>query len=131
VAIFAVFVFDGNDASAYPTLEAAASASEVYDLNVLTFFAEDGTVLRAIAEGDQVRLTTTTERRLDELRDRLRTYLQHPAVGLDPALADHPVFAAQALVDSQWRARPFQWFPWLDRRLNGKAPALLNRDSRA
>jgi hypothetical protein len=131
VAITAVFVFDGNDVSAYPTIEAAAAASEVYDLKVLTYFTDDGTVLRATAEGYQVRLTPTTERRPDELRDRLRTHLQHPAVGLDPGLAEDPVSAAQALVDLHWRARPFQRFAWLDRRLSGTAPDPLHREAGA
>jgi len=127
VAIWAVFVWDGHDVWVFPTTAAAAARFEVLDLDELTYFADDGTVLRATDDKQQVRLTLTSERRPDELRERLQAYL--PVVGLDPGLADDPVSAAQALLELEWRARGFQWFPWLDRRLHGTAPVVLRREA--
>jgi hypothetical protein len=127
VAIRAVFVCDGGDLSVYRTIEVAAAHVEVYDLDVLSFFADDGTVLQGTSDEQRVRLTLTSERRPDELRERLQAFL--PAVGLDRGLADDPVSAAQALFELEWQARAFQWFPWLDRRLHGQAPAALRREA--
>ncbi len=129
MAITAVFVLEGSDISAYPSIEAAAAAFEVHDIKDLTYLTDDGTVLQAMAEGYMIRLTPTAERRPDELRNRLRAHLEDSAVGLDPGLADDPVSAAQALIDLHWGARRFRWFPWLDRRLNGTTPAPLRRDA--
>jgi hypothetical protein len=68
-------------------------------------------------------MRATNERDLSTLQDRLRDFLF--ASGLDPALADNPRAAAQAIVDADWAVRPFRWFPWLDRRLNGLEAARI------
>jgi hypothetical protein len=129
VTIRAIFVWDGNDVLVYPTLAAAEHGTEVYD-DTLMYLSDDGTVLHAAGKDYGVRLTVTTERRPDELRERLLSFLEDPSVGLDPALADDPLSAGQAIVDREWTARRFTWFPWLDRRLNGPAPVQL-RDAGA
>ena len=125
MTVHTVFVFDGGDLAVFPTVAAAEGGTEVYDIDRFSYFTDDGTVLSAVADKYQVRLTATAERRPDELRDRLRAYLQHPLVGLDPGLAEDPVSAAQAILDREWSTRTFRWFPWLDRRLNGSGPARL------
>lgn len=109
--------------SAYTSVASAESHAEVFDLGDLVFFTDDGTVLSAEAEGYAVRLTATDERRPDELRKRLRSYLLDPLVGLDPDLAGDPMVAAQAILDRQWDKRRLKWFPLLDRRVNGIDPA--------
>lgn len=109
----AVFVFeDSVNLDVFPSLAAAESGTEVYDLQTLVYFATDGTVLAATAEGYAVRLAPTSDRRADELRDRLRVYLQHSSVALDPCLADDPVATAQMLMDRENNfiaPRPFRW----------------------
>jgi hypothetical protein len=119
----AIFVFDGGDLSVYPTIAAAAAGSEIYDVSVLSYFGDDGTVLQATVDGYRVWLTPTTERRPDELRERLRAYLEHHAVGFDPALADDLVSAARALLDVSQETRSLKRFPWLDRRVRRESPA--------
>ena len=74
-----------------------------------------------MTHNEQVTLQETNDRRLADLRDRLRRYLVDPRVGLDPALANNPGAAAQAILDREWERRPLRWFPWLDRRCNGVA----------
>jgi hypothetical protein len=119
-----VFAFEGNDLSVHPSLEAAASHVKAIDVNtdVYDFFTEDGTLLRAHAKGQEVALRPTAERRPDELRERLASYLSHPRFGLDANLADDPVAAARTILESAWSVRPFRWFPWPDKRLNGATP---------
>jgi hypothetical protein len=120
----AVFAFEGNDLSVHPSLESAASYVEAIDVNkgIHGFFAEDGTRLRAITDGYQVTLRPTADQRPDELRQRLVRYLSDPRVRLDAKLADDPLTAAQTILEREWSVRPFRWFPWLDRRLNGDTP---------
>jgi hypothetical protein len=120
----AVFAFEGNDLSVHPSLESAASYVDAIDVNkgVHDFFAEDGTLLRATTDGYQVTLRPTADHRPDELRQRLVRYLSDPRVGLDAKLADDPLTAAQTISEREWSVRPFRWFPWLDRRLNGDTP---------
>ena len=122
VAVRAVFVVEGNDLSVHTSVAAAENSTEVYDIRHLAFFADDGTVFTAHADGYRVRLTATGERRSDELRALLRSYLASSKGGLDPALADEPASAAQAILDRRWIERRFKWFPWLDRRFNGSEP---------
>ncbi len=123
----AVFVFEGDDLSVYPSVESAASCVEAngVDNGEFDFFAEDGVVLSGVTHNEQVTLQETNDRRLADLRDRLRRYLVDPQVGLDPALADNPVAAAQAILDREWERRPCRWFPWLDRRFNGVARLIV------
>jgi hypothetical protein len=74
----------------------------------MEFFAVDGTVLRASAEGYEVRLEPTDEKDLERLKSGLRTFLSSPRVRMDPALADDPARAAEVLVEPPpWRGR---WF---------------------
>jgi len=123
----AVFVFEGNDLSVHPSVESAASCVEAIDVDngEFDFFAEAGLVLRGVTHNELVTLQETNDRRLADLRDRLRRYLVDPRVGLDPALANIPVAAAQAILDREWERRPFRWFPWLDRRANGVARLIV------
>jgi hypothetical protein len=123
VVVRAVFIFEGNDVSAHPSLQAAADHVEPIDVEngEFDFFAEDGTVLVSeTPPGGRVVLRPTSDRRPDQLRQRLLGYLTHARVGMDPALADDPLAAAQAIMDAEWAARPFRWFPLLDRRVNGR-----------
>jgi hypothetical protein len=125
--IRAVFVFDGEDLSVHPSIEAAAAGVEAIDVDngAYDFFADDGTVLVPSTHGQEVTLRETGERRPEELRARLHRYLSHPGVAIDPGLTDDPVAAAQAIINAEWERRSFKWFPWLDRRANGAAPPVL------
>lgn len=78
------------------------------------FFGDDGTVISAsVTDDSRVVLTPTGERRPDELRQRLRSYLTQPRVGLDPALADDPAMLAELLIERQ---RAQRWPRWPGRR---------------
>jgi hypothetical protein len=116
----AVFLFEGDSLQdVFPTVTAAEEGTEIYDIDVHTYLGEDGTVLAASAEGYEVRLPQTGERSLNELRRLLRLHFESDLSGFEPALAEDPLAAAQALLDMEWESRAFRWFPWLDRRLNG------------
>lgn len=119
----AVFVFEGNDLSVHPSVERAAGSVEAIDVDngEFKFFADDGMVLSGTTQDEQITLRETDDRRPADLRDRLHQYLSDPRVGLDPALAENPVAAAQAILDKEWERRPFRWCTWLDRRANGIA----------
>lgn len=114
----AVFVFAESDLSVHPSLADAADSIEAIDVDngEFTLFGEDGTLVRPEVQQQRVLLHVSDELRLSELRERLRGYLAHPRVALDPSLADGDLLvAAQVLLDEQWGARPFRWFesPWV------------------
>lgn len=124
LVVRAVFIFEGQDVDVQPSLERAAGSVEAIDVDnaEYEFFADDGTVLHAETAGGEVTLRPTEERRPDELRDRLRRYLDHPRIRWDVSLADDPLAFAQTVFDQRWQRRSFQWFPWLDRRLRPNGP---------
>ncbi len=113
----AVFVFEGRaDLSIYSSIREAEGGTEVYDLDVLSYFFDDGTVLTASAHDYQVRLTPISERRPQELRDRLREYLAGSKIGLDPAIADDPSAAALLLLERERATNtPRRWLAWMFR----------------
>ena len=114
----AIFIFEGpNDVSVCESLEAAEGWVEAVDVarDLFEFFADDETVITATTQGHRVFLQATSMNRSTELRQRLRTYLIHPAVALDPRLADDPSALARLLLERQqsmlWPRRP----RWLHR----------------
>lgn len=115
MSIRAVFIFEGNDLTVYPSLARMARSIEIYDLDEYLILSDDGTVIGAAADGYQVRLTPLVERRREELRVRLRSYLVQPWVGLDPDLADEPALAAQRIFDQSEARRAPRWWPRLVR----------------
>jgi hypothetical protein len=127
----AVFEFEDEDESyvdAYASLQAAEGELEGYDVRngEGDFFAADGRAIEATTGGKwglDVSLRVTDHHRPDELRARLAAAL--PAVGIDASLADSPLAAAQALIDARWNARWPRWPVWLDRRLNGSRPTVI------
>ena len=125
--IRAVFIFEGSDLSVHQSVERAAGYVEALDVDngEFDFFMDDGTVLVGTTHDQQVTLRKTQDRRLDDLRERLRRYLSDPRVGVDASLADNPIAAAQANLEAEWKRRPLKWFPWLDRRANGAAPPVV------
>ncbi len=77
------------------------------------FFGDDGTVISPSVRDERVVLTPTDEKRPEELRERLRTFLVQPRVAMDPALADDPAALAYLLIEQE-RARRWPWWPaWL------------------
>jgi hypothetical protein len=120
----AVFVFEGLDVDVHPSIERAAASVEAIDVDngEFDFFTDDGSVLEAATMDGEVLLRPTGERKLAELSERLRLYLDHPRVSLDPSLADDPLVFAQSVFDKRWQQRSFQWFPWLDRRRRPNGP---------
>jgi hypothetical protein len=121
----AVFIFEGGDLTVRTSLGGAAGHVEAIDVDngEFDFYAEDGAVIVGTVHDQQVILTQTGHRRIDELQHRLRRYLS--AMAIDPGLADDPVVAAQAILNEEWKRRPFRWFPWLDRRANGPNPPVV------
>lgn len=114
-----VFVFDGGDVSVFASISDAAGGTEVYDLDTLRYLDADGIVLRATADGYQVRLAPTEERHPEELRARLETFLGNPRVGLDPALAADPRGVATLLAGRQRTQLWPRWPKWLNRVVHG------------
>lgn len=100
-----VFVFDGGDLVVYPDLRSAEGGTEVYDITSFRFYRADGTILKATAEGYRVHLEATDEIDEDGMKAILKTFLAHPNVGLDPALADDPRDAAAVLMQPRQRRR--------------------------
>lgn len=97
-----------------PSVEAAAAWLEPVDVDDRDdIFGADGTLYQASVVDGVVRLTATSDKRPDELRRRLRGFLSHPTVGLDPDLADEPSEVAIQLADRQ-RAQTWpRWPKWL------------------
>lgn len=115
----AVFVFEGTDVSVFPSIADAQAQHEAYDVAELTAYLDDGTRLLLVADWATYgcRIEVTPDRDLPGLRAALGPALA--AQGLDVRLADAPRDAAQAILGEEWSRRPFQWWPWLDRRVNG------------
>ena len=120
----AVFVFEGLDVDVHPSIERAAASVEAIDVDngEFDFYTDDGTVLKAETRDGEVLLRPAGERKREELCERLRLYLVHPRVSLDPSFADDPLVFAQSVFDERWQRRSFQWFPRLDRRLRPNGP---------
>lgn len=110
-----IFLIDGGDVVAFPSIADAEGGSEIYDIEGYQYFDAEGTVLDATADGYRVRLVPTAERRLDELRGRLDAYLRHPRVGIDPALANDPRRVAALLIGRQREQVWPRWPKWLHR----------------
>ncbi|MFI5898211.1 hypothetical protein ACIA5D_49840 [Actinoplanes sp. NPDC051513] len=77
------------------------------------FFGADGTVISPSVRDGRVVLTPTDEKRPGELRMRLRAYLEHPRVAMDPALADEPVALADLLMEKERASSWPRWPAWL------------------
>jgi hypothetical protein len=77
------------------------------------FFGADGTVITPSVRLGRVVLASTGEKRPMELRTRLRTYLDQPQVGLDPAFADDPLALADLLINQQRVGHRSRWPGWL------------------
>lgn len=125
----AVFVFyeDGSGVDAYGSLEELRAEIEAIDVETgeYAFFTVEGLVVEAVVKGwaaQDLDLQVTTTDGSQVLRERLTIEL--PRVGLDAALAESPLAAAQALVDARWEARWPRRPAWLDRRLHGSRPVL-------
>jgi len=95
-------------AAAEVYFEAIAVGDDEYE-----FFGDDGTVITGSVRNDRVVLTPTSEKRPEELRERLRTYLMHPQVAMDPALADDPAALADLLIELEQGRRWPRWPAWL------------------
>jgi hypothetical protein len=110
----AVYTFEGPSVLyVHPSLTAAEGYFEAIDVenDEYVFFGQDGTVIHPSVESGRVVLTATREQGVDELRQRLRTYLSFSRE-VDPALADDTVSLAQLLLE---RERAFQESSWLSR----------------
>jgi hypothetical protein len=103
---YEVFVLDSLTAAG-GQIEAIDVENEEY-----VFFADDGAVIDAAVRDGHVVLTPTGVQRGEELRKRLRAYLSHPRVAMDPALADDPVALGGMLRE---RERAGEWPRWLAR----------------
>lgn len=107
-----VFAFEGpHEVYACESVAAAEGYFEAIDVDndEYAFFGDDGTVITGSVQDGRVVLTATNEKRLAELQERLRTYLLHPRVAMDPGLADDPAVLADLLIE---RARARRWPRW-------------------
>ncbi|NEM05176.1 hypothetical protein [Geodermatophilus normandii] len=107
----AVYTFEGPSVLyVHPSIAAAESSFEAIDVenDEYIFFGQDGTVIQPSVKAGRVVLTAIPEQRADELRQRLRTYLDHSG-RLDPKLADDTVSLAQLLLDQERAFRESRW----------------------
>ena len=113
----AVYTFEGPSVLyVHPSFAAAEDYFEAIDVenDEYVFFGQDGTVIQPSVRRGRVVLTATTEQRADELRQRLRTYLDHSGE-LDPALTDDTVSLAQVLLDQGRELGESRWLSRLSR----------------
>ena len=96
-----IYAFEGpHEVHASESLAAAESYVEAIDVenDEYVFSGDDGTVIRPSVHDDWVVLTPTSEKRPAALRERLRTFLVHPRVAMDPDLANDPPALADVLI---------------------------------
>jgi hypothetical protein len=114
-----VYTFEGpHEMYVSESLAYAEGFFEAIDVenDEYVFFGADGTVIRPSVRAGRVVLTPMGERRLIELQNRLRTYLDQPRVALDPALADDPLELADLLIERERAQRRHRLPGWLRRR---------------
>ena len=114
----AVFTFEGpNNLYVHPSLAASEGDFEAIDVenDEYVFFGQDGTVIQPSVDRGRVVLTATEEQGVDELRQRLRTYLSNCREELDVALADDTVSLAQLLLEEERAFQESRWLPRLRR----------------
>jgi hypothetical protein len=80
----------------------AADFHEVFDLDKSSFFADDGTVIEASADGYQVRLRVTDAVDRPELLRRLRDFSERADRRIDSSSADDPMAYARAFREPGW-----------------------------
>jgi hypothetical protein len=117
-----IYAFEGpHEVIASESLAAAEGDFEAVDVenDEYVFFGDDGTVISPSLQGGRVVLTPTSEKRPEELRERLRTFLVQSRVAMDPALADAPAALAGLLIEKE-HARRWPRLPaWLRFRRSG------------
>ncbi|WP_433727520.1 hypothetical protein ACQP2Y_12615 [Actinoplanes sp. CA-051413] len=103
-----VYAFEGsNEVYVSESLAHAEAYFEAIDVenDEYVFFGADGTCISPSVRDGRVALTPMDERRPVELRGRLRTYLEHPQVAMDPALADDLPALADLLFEQEQTRR--------------------------
>ena len=111
-----IYAFEGpHEVYASESLTAAEGYVEAIDVgnDEYVFFGDEGTVVSPSVRDDRVVLTPTDERRPEELRERLRTFLVQPRVAMDPAWADDPTALADLLIEQERARRWPRWPGWL------------------
>jgi hypothetical protein len=111
-----VFAFEGTSVVyACGSLTEAEEYFEAIDVedDEYVFFGADGTVVSTSVVDGRVVLTATERRSPGELRRRLRAYLEHPGLTLDPALAEDPAALADVLMERQRASTWPRWPAWL------------------
>ena len=117
-----IYAFEGpHEVYASESLAAAEGYFEAIDVenDEYVFFGDDGTVISPSVRDQRVVLTPTDEKRPEELRERLRTFLVQPRVAMDPALADDPASLADLLIEQEHARRWPRWPGWLRFRRSG------------
>jgi hypothetical protein len=99
------FAFCDGDLSVHRTLQEAADFHEIYDLGRSSFFAEDGTVIEASADGYRVLLRVTDSVERTELLPHLRDFAERAGMPLDTATEDDPMAYARAFRAPGWHRR--------------------------
>jgi hypothetical protein len=117
-----IYAFEGPlCVHAKESLAAAEGCFEAIDVEnaEYVFFGDDGTVIGPSVQDERVVLTPSSEKRPEELRQRLRTFLVHPRVAMEPALADDPAALADLLIEAERGLRWPRWPAWLRHRRSG------------
>lgn len=111
-----VYAFEGPSiVYACESLTYAEDYFEAIDVenDEYVFFGADGTVIGPSIRDGRVVLTPRNEKRPEELRTRLRTYLEYLDLAMSPSLADDPATLADLLIEQE-RARSWpRWPAWL------------------
>jgi hypothetical protein len=121
----ALFVFDqDNWCSVFPGPEQAAAELEAADVdaNEYVAFDEQGTVYRLWTAGLDVHVAATPERDEDQLRARLRRFVDEWRV---EAPTGDVIDIGNAILRDAWNRRWPRHPRWLARRLHGTTPPTL------
>jgi hypothetical protein len=109
-----VFAVDrkSGDVRAFLSVGEARRRMHVYSIedDEFTFYTDEGGVLDATVEDDQIALRPTEEQRQPELLDRLKEFANRRGIAIDEADVDDPT--AYAVPIGRWRWLEM-WPPWL------------------
>lgn len=114
-----VFAVDGpsGDVYAYFSVADAERKSHVYSVadDELTFYTDEGTVVRASVEDERVVLTPTDIDQRDALLERLRQFVVRRGIQVHPRDAEDPAAYARPISDWQWLQLWPGWLRWMGR----------------
>jgi hypothetical protein len=121
----ALFVFDReNWCSVFPDVAETAAQLEANDVEAGEYvvFDQDGTVFETWTEGVDVRLRSSDERDLAQLRARLARFMDKWHL---KCASEDVIDIGNAILEAEWESRWPKRPRWLSTRLRGDAPPTL------